>query len=73
MDARLEMVRDLDRALHGEVVARAKSPQQVWHELLEEVRETADSYDRLAYQHRKLKEELHIAAHQANAPREEER
>ena len=35
-DYRLEMVRDLDRALHGESVARSQTPETVWFDLLNE-------------------------------------
>lgn len=37
----IEMVSDLDRALHGMVTARPVPPAEVWRQLLDEVRERA--------------------------------
>jgi hypothetical protein len=37
-DARLEMVEQLDIALHGQTWARSASPREVWESLLDEVR-----------------------------------
>jgi hypothetical protein len=49
MDARLEMVRELDKALHGEVIARPESPQKVWEKLLAEVERLRLSVGEIAY------------------------
>lgn len=39
----LDMVRQLDEALHGKAWARSSSPEQVWRELLGEVRMLVES------------------------------
>ena len=42
-DQRVEMVRELHRALYGETWARTESPQHVWESLLDEVRRLTPS------------------------------
>lgn len=37
----LKMVQELDKALHGQVIARPESPEEVWHSLLAEVEQLA--------------------------------